>query len=56
MLNLIYYNIKHAKLTPNFPKITKKCEMVNFKFEIVSIKIAKNLKYVTLRLKLSNMI
>lgn len=56
MLNLIYYNIKHAKLTPNFPKIAKKCELVNFKFKIVSIKIAKNLKYVTLRSKLSNTI
>lgn len=41
MLNLIYYNIKHTKLTPNFPKIAKKCELVNFKSEIVSIKIMK---------------
>lgn len=41
MLNLIYYNIKHAKLTPNAKKIAKKCELVNFKFKIVSIKIMK---------------
>ncbi len=56
MLNLIYYNIKHAKLTPNAKKIAKKCELVNFKFKIVSIKIMKNLKYITLGLKLSNII
>ena len=37
MLNLIYYNIKHAKLTPNAKKIAKKCELVNFKPGIVSI-------------------
>ena len=41
MPNLIYYNIKRAKLTPNSPKIAKKCELVNFKFKIVSIKIMK---------------
>ena len=41
MLNLIYYNTKHAKLTPNAKKIAKKCELVNFKFKIVSIKIMK---------------
>ena len=41
MLNLIYYNIKHTKLTPNAKKIAKKCELVNFKFKIVSIKIMK---------------
>ena len=41
MLNLIYYNIKHTKLTPNAKKIAKKCELVNFKSEIVSIKIMK---------------
>lgn len=41
MSNLIYYNIKHTKLTPNSPKIAKKCELVNFKFKIVSIKIMK---------------
>lgn len=40
-LNLIYYNIKHTKLTPNTKKIAKKCELVNFKFKIVSIKIMK---------------
>ena len=41
MLNLIYYNIKHTKLTPNAKRIAKKCELVNFKSEIVSIKIMK---------------
>lgn len=41
MLNLIYYNTKHAKLTPNAKKIAKKCELVNSKFKIVSIKIMK---------------
>ena len=41
MPNIIYCNIKHAKLTPNSPKIAKKCELVNFKFKIVSIKIMK---------------
>lgn len=41
MLNLIYYNIKHTKLTPNAQKIAIKCELVDFKFKIVSIKIMK---------------
>lgn len=41
MSNLIYYNAKLAKLTPNALKTAKKCEFVKFKPEIISIKISK---------------
>ena len=34
--NLIYYNEKPVKLTPNAMKTAKKCESVNFKPGIVS--------------------
>ena len=39
--SLAYYNIKPAKLIPNALKTAKKCELVNFKLEIVSTKIPK---------------
>ena len=41
MPDSIYYNVKLAKLTPNAKKVAKKCELVNFKFKIVSIKTMK---------------
>ncbi len=37
----VYYNMKSAKLTPNALKIIKKCEFVNFKSEMVSMKIPR---------------
>ena len=37
----IYYNVKPAKLAPNSPKNAKKCDLVKFKPEIISIKISK---------------
>lgn len=39
---LAYYNTKPAKLIPNAPKTAKKCELMNFKLKIVSIKILKS--------------
>lgn len=42
MESLTYYNAKPAKLTPNALKTAKKCELVNFKLEIVSTKIPKS--------------
>ena len=41
MSDSIYYNVKLAKLTPNALKTAKKCELVNFKPEIILIKISK---------------
>lgn len=41
MESLTYYNTKPAKLIPNAPKTAKKCELMNFKLKIVSIKILK---------------
>lgn len=49
-----YYNVRPAKLAPNSPKNTKKCDLVDFSSEIVSIKALKDLEYLTLSLKLSN--
>ena len=43
MRSLIYYNAEPAKLVPNARKIAKKCEFVNFKFKMVSIKIMKKI-------------
>lgn len=42
MVSLTYYNTKPAKLIPNALKTAKKCELVNFKLEIVSTKIPKS--------------
>ena len=50
----IYYNVKPAKLAPNSPKNAKKCDLVDFSLEMVSIKALKDLEYITLSLKLSN--
>lgn len=41
MASLTYYNTKPAKLIPNALKTAKKCELINFKLKIVSIKILK---------------
>lgn len=38
--NITYYNEKIIKLTQNASKSTKKCELLNFKPETVSIKIS----------------
>ncbi len=49
-----YYNARPAKLAPNSPKNAKKCDLVDFSPEIVSVKALKDLEYITLSLKLSN--
>ena len=46
--------MRPAKLAPNSPKNAKKCDSVDFSPEIVSIKALKDLEYITLSLKLSN--
>ena len=46
--------MRPAKLAPNSPKNAKKCDLVDFSLEMVSIKALKDLEYITLSLKLSN--
>lgn len=41
-------------MAPNSPKNAKKCDLVDFSLEMVSIKALKDLEYITLSLKLSN--
>ena len=40
-----YYNVRPTKLAPNSPQNAKKCDLVDFSSEIVSIKASKDLEY-----------